>query len=88
MHSYTGCRIILNGMEQTSADRRMERFKRVAQSRTQKALRAIELLQRCSRRTSYSYTEDDAEKIVSAIEKKVAKLRASFVGESEEEFRL
>lgn len=54
-----------------------QRFKRVAEARTNKIIESIRLLGNCSNRSNYSYSEEDVKKIFSAIEGelKVAKQR-------------
>lgn len=54
-----------------------QRFKRVAEARTNKIIESIRLLGNCSNRSNYSYSEEDVKKIFSAIESelKVAKQR-------------
>ena len=45
-----------------------ERFKRVAENRTNKIIDQIRLLGNCSNRSNYEYTEEDVKKIFAAIE--------------------
>ena len=54
-----------------------QRFKRVAEARTNKIIESIRLLGNCSNRSNYSYSEEDVKKIFSAIESelKIAKQR-------------
>ena len=54
-----------------------QRFKRVAEARTNKIIESIRLLGNWSNRSNYSYSEEDVKKIFSAIESelKVAKQR-------------
>lgn len=54
-----------------------QRFKRVAEARTNKIIESIRLLRNCSNRSNYSYSEEDVKKIFSAIESelKIAKQR-------------
>ena len=54
-----------------------QRFKRVAEARTNKIIESIRLLGNCSNRSNYSYSEEDVKKIFNAIESelKVAKQR-------------
>ncbi|MEW6102740.1 MAG: hypothetical protein AB1630_02790 [bacterium] len=65
-----------------------ERFKRLASTRTNKILKAINVLGNCSNRQVYSYTERDIEKIFSAIEAKMKETRVRFIFPKEEKFRL
>lgn len=54
-----------------------QRFKRVAEARTNKIIESIRLLGNCSNKSNYSYSEDDVKKIFNAIENelKMAKQR-------------
>lgn len=45
-----------------------ERFKRVAEKRTNKIIEQIRLLGNCSNKSNYEYSEEDIKKIFSAIE--------------------
>lgn len=45
-----------------------ERFKRVAENRTNKIIEQIRLLGNCSNRSNYEYSEEDVKKIFNAIE--------------------
>ena len=45
-----------------------ERFKRVAENRTNKIIDQIRLLGNCANRSNYEYTEADVKKIFNAIE--------------------
>ena len=45
-----------------------ERFKRVAENRTNKIIEQIRLLGNCSNRSNYEYSDEDVRKIFSAIE--------------------
>jgi hypothetical protein len=64
-----------------------ERFKRVAQRRTQRVLRAMRLLANCGNRASYSYSEADAKKIFDALEREMERTRLRFA-DSREDFSL
>ena len=45
-----------------------ERFKRIAENRTNKIIDMIDLLGNCSNKNNYEYTEDDVKSIFNAIE--------------------
>ena len=47
---------------------KMERFKRVAESRTNRIIDQIRLLGNCANRSNYEYSEEDIKKIFAAIE--------------------
>lgn len=58
-----------------------EKFIRLAEARTQKIIDMIRLLGNCSNPYVYEYSEDDVEKIFSAIENELKVARKKF-GES------
>lgn len=55
-----------------------ERFKRVAENRTNKIIDQIRLLGNCSNRSNYEYTEDDVKKIFSAIEAELKETKQKY----------
>lgn len=55
-----------------------DRFKRLANLRTNEVLSRLKIIGNCSNRTVYEYTEEDINKIFSAIEKKLKETRAKF----------
>lgn len=65
-----------------------ERFKRIATSRTQAVLDKIRILGNLSNRQRYGYSEEDINKIFSAINKQVREVRAKFEPQKEKRFRL
>ena len=48
-----------------------ERFRRVAEARTNKIIDLIRLLGNCANKSNYDYTEADIQKIFTAIEKEL-----------------
>lgn len=67
-----------------------ERFKKVASRRVKEILNKMRLLKNCANRNNYSYTDDQADKIVSAIENEWKRVRAEFKNSKrrKEEFSL
>lgn len=61
-----------------SEEVKAERFKRIAENRTNKIIESIRLLGNCSNRSNYSYTEDDIKKIFSAIETELKDTKQKF----------
>jgi hypothetical protein len=55
-----------------------ERFKRLATSRTNEALKRLQVLANCSNRSAYEYSEDEVNKIFSTIEKSVRDAKSKF----------
>ena len=65
-----------------------ERFKRLANSRTNAVLDKLRIIGNLSNRQLYDYSEDDIDKIFSAINKQVREIRAKFQPEKEKRFKL
>ena len=55
-----------------------EKFKRIATARTRRILNDLRLLGNCANTNIYSYTEKDVDKIFSAIEKELRRVKALF----------
>ena len=60
-------------------EKKVENFKRLAQKRTEKILGDIRILGHCSSRYTYSYTEEDVNKIFTSIELALAKIKQEFL---------
>ncbi len=62
-----------------------EKFVRLAENRTNKALEMIQLIGNLSNRSVYEYTAADVEKIFNALEEEVAQAKKQFttVGKTE-----
>jgi hypothetical protein len=67
---------------------RKDRFKRIAEKRTNTLIKRIQLLGNCSNRSSYDYTEQDVNKIFNAIEKEVKEAKARFTFNRDKHFKL
>ena len=69
-----------------------DNFVRLAESRTNNILKALDLLGNLSNRSNYSYSEEDVQKIFSALNRKMKEVRHKFDDASRkqksEEFRL
>ncbi len=57
---------------------RAQRFKRIATYRTNEVLNKLRLLGNLSNKTNYDYTEEEINKIFSAIEHQLKILKAKF----------
>ena len=55
-----------------------EKFVRLANKRVSNALKAIQLIGNLSNRSNYDYTEDDAQKILKALQEELAACRKKF----------
>ena len=65
-----------------------ERFKRIATVRTNAVLNRLRILGNLSNRQMYSYSEEDINKIFSAINKQIREVRVKFNSRKEEKFKL
>ena len=65
-----------------------QRFKRIAEVRTNAVLDRLRILGNLSNKQMYSYSEEDVEKIFWAINKKVKEIRLKFNSGKKERFKL
>jgi len=65
-----------------------ERFKRIATVRTNAVLNRLRILGNLSNRQMYSYSEEDINKIFSAINKQLREVRVKFNSQKAEKFKL
>ena len=75
-------------MKDNSEETGQERFLRVAARRTNQILHHIRVLGNCSNKSSYSYRDEDIQKIFSAIEKKLRFVKAKFSSTKKNKFTL
>lgn len=71
-----------------NSNNKRERFKRLAEYRTNEVLKRLRVLGNCSNRSAYEYTEEDINKIFSEIERKTKEIKARFHFPKEKEFKL
>ena len=64
-------------VEKTTSEN-ARKFRELAEKRVVKAIKAIRLVGNLSNRTNYSYTEEEAKKIVSALQKEIAVVKRRF----------
>jgi len=57
---------------------KIQRFKRLAQSRTVSVIKKIQVLGNCSNRSVYEYTEEDINKIFNTIERYLKETKYKF----------
>jgi hypothetical protein len=76
----------LIGMVET----KRERFIRVAETRTNKIIKLIDLLGNCANRNNYEYTDQDIKMIIGTLENEIKELKNKFNQSSikEKEFKL
>jgi len=65
-----------------------ERFKRIAEARTQAVIEKLRLLGNCANERLYSYDTNDIERIFSAINGQVKNVRSKFYSEKYQGFKL
>ena len=65
-----------------------ERFKRVAEARTNAVLNRLRILGNLSNRQMYGYSEEDIKKIFTAIDKQIKEVRVKFNSRKEKKFKL
>ena len=76
-------------MNINNEETRRERFKRVAARRTNEILNKIRILGNCSNKSSYSYSDEDVQRIFSVIEKELRFVKAKFTNRKKKsDFRL
>ena len=62
-----------------------EKFKELARKRVRRAIKDIKLIGNLANRSNYFYTEEDAGKIVKALNKEIQELKAKFERRASEE---
>lgn len=78
------CLIIANvvhkwkGYFMATEQEKSERFKRVAEGRTNKIIDQLRLLGNCANKSNYEYSDEDIKKIFSAIENELRLTKAKY----------
>ena len=75
-------------IEMTNSETPEERFKRLANSRTNAVLDKLRILGNLSNKQLYSYTDEDVDKIFSALNKEIKTVRAKFGVTNQQKFTL
>lgn len=70
------------------SETRNERFKRLAIYRTNAVLEKLRILGNLSNKANYDYSEEEINKIFSAIESQLRTIKARFSGSTKKEFKL
>ena len=65
-----------------------DRFKRLAQQRTNIVLKRLKVLGNCANRSAYEYSEEEINKIFAAIDRQVKDVKAKFHFTKAKEFKL
>lgn len=69
-------------------ENKREKFIRLAENRTNKVLKEIDLIGNLANRSNYEYTKEDTEKIIKALKKSVIDLENKFISKNRREFKL
>jgi hypothetical protein len=69
-------------------NKKRERFKRLAEYRTNEVLKKLKVLANCANRSAYEYTEEEVNKIFSEIERRVRETKAKFHYPKKKKFKL
>ena len=69
-------------------DNKRERFKKLAEYRTNEILNRIRVLGNCSNRSAYEFTEEEINKIFSVIDRAVKETKAKFYFSKNNKFKL
>lgn len=67
---------------------RQERFKRVAERRTNEIINKLRILGNCANRSTYAYTDEEINKIFTAIEKELREVKSQFTRTNKKRFNL
>lgn len=72
-----------------SVEEKRERFKRVAENRTNRIIESIRLLGNCANKSNYEYSEEEIKKIFSAIESELRETKQKYQAkEKKQKFEL
>ncbi len=75
-------------MNEINNETQEERFKRIATLRTNTVLDRIRILGNLSNKKMYGYSEEDIDRIFSAITKQLREVRAKFNSHKQDRFKL
>lgn len=70
--------LMKGGKLMASLQEKTERFKRVAEKRTNRIIEQIRLLGNCSNRSNYEYTEEEVKKIFVTIEAELKEAKSKY----------
>ena len=69
-------------------ENKRERFKRLAENRTNKIIKMLELLGNCANTSNYEYTNEDVKIIFSAIEEATKEAKSKFNSKKDKKITL
>lgn len=71
-----------------SEDVKRERFRKIAENRTNKILDDLRLLGNCANKSNYSYTDEEVRKIFNSIENELKMTKLKFNEKRNDRFKL
>ncbi|MDP4007385.1 MAG: hypothetical protein Q8P55_02205 [bacterium] len=70
-------------------ENKRERFKRLAQARTNRVLKTLKILGNCADKSRYEYVKEDVERVFTAVDRRLNKTKARCdLPTDKEEFKL
>ena len=69
---------IMKKQKTAKKETKRDRFRRLAQLRTNQVIKRLKILGNCAERSRYEYTKEDMERIFTAIDRRMNKTRAKF----------
>lgn len=69
-------------------ENKREKFTRLAENRTNKVLKEIDLIGNLANKSNYEYNQEDVDKIIKALKKSVSDLENMFSSKDKREFKL
>ena len=69
-------------------ENKRDKFIRLAESRTNKVLKEIDLIGNLANKSNYDYTPEDTEKIIKALKRSINNLENKFSNNTKKEFKL
>ena len=69
-------------------DEKTDRFKRIAEKRTNSVLNDLRLLGNTANRNTYTYTDEQVDKIFGVIESRIGEVKAKFSRRRHDKFEL
>jgi hypothetical protein len=73
------------GLSVSKSESNRDKFVRIAESRTIKAIKSIRSISKLSDRSNYSYTDNDVKKIISSLKNELSYLQKKFENVSSSE---
>ncbi len=76
-------------MKKPKSESKRDRFRRLAQRRTNAVIKRLKILGNCADKGRYEYTKEDMERIFAAVDRRLNKTKAKFdLPTDREEFKL